>query len=113
MTRELDWEWSRGEGHYEAMVGNLDDVIVQIVVFARGFCFLFMLSKGWLVILLKEIQGIHLVSWFPGVVTFGVASPLYKVLECSGSSMMLVISDLLHFILFLIIDQVRWGTGIV
>ena len=61
------------------------------------------------VILLKEIQGIHLVSWFPGVVTFGVALPLYEVLEHSGMPMELVISDLLHFVLFFIVNQVRWG----
>ena len=64
-------------------------------------------------ILLKEIQGIHLVSWFPGVVTFRIALPLYEILEHSQMSMVLVISDLFHFILFFIIDQVRWGSGIV
>ena len=53
-----------------------------------------------------------LVSWFPGVVTFGIAPPLYEILECSRMSMMLVVSDLLHFILFFI-NQVRWGLGVV
>ena len=55
-------------------------------------------------ILPKEIQGVHLVSWFPGVVTFGVALPLYEILECSGTSVMSVISNLLHFVLFFIIN---------
>ena len=64
-------------------------------------------------ILLKEIQGIHLVSWFPGVVAFGVALPLYEILEYSGMSMEPMILDLLHFELFFIIDQVRWGTGVI
>ena len=64
-------------------------------------------------ILLKEIWGIHLVSWFPAVVTFRVAPPLYEVLEHSGMSMELVISNLFHFILFFIIDQIRWGTGVI
>ena len=64
-------------------------------------------------ILLKEIQGIYLVSWFPGVVTFGVALPLYEILECPRSSMELMVPDLFHFVLFFIIDQVRWGTGVV
>ena len=64
-------------------------------------------------ILPKEIQGIHLVSWFPGVVTFRVAPPLYEILECSGTSVMSVISDLFHLVLFLVIDQVRWGMGVV
>ena len=43
---ELDREQSRREGHDKAMVGNLDVKIEWIVVFARGFCFPFMLSKG-------------------------------------------------------------------
>ena len=44
---ELDREWSRGEGHDGAMVGSLGVEMEQIVVFAGGFCFPFMLSKGW------------------------------------------------------------------
>ena len=64
-------------------------------------------------ILLKEIQGMHLVSWFPGVITFRVALPLYEILEHSGMSMGLVISDLLHLVLFFIIDKVRWGMGVI
>ena len=32
----------------------------------------------------------HLVSWFPGVVTSGVALPLYEILEHSGMSVLLV-----------------------
>ena len=64
-------------------------------------------------ILPKEIQGIHLVSWFPGVVTFRVTLPLYEILEHSGMSMMSVVSNLFHFVLFFIIDQVRWGMGVV
>jgi hypothetical protein len=33
------------------------------------------------VILPKEIRGVHLVGWFPGVVTFRVAPPLYEIVE--------------------------------
>ena len=65
------------------------------------------------VILLKEIWGVHLVSWFPGVVTFRVAPPLYEILEHSGTSVVSVISNLLHLVLFFIINQVRWGSGVV
>ena len=43
---ELDWEWSRREGHGEAIMGSLVDEMVQIVVFAGGFCFPLMFSKG-------------------------------------------------------------------
>ena len=52
----------------------------------------------------KEIWGIHLVSWLPGVIAFRVALPLYEILEHSGMSMVLVISGLFHFMLFFIID---------
>ena len=55
-------------------------------------------------ILPKEIWGVHLVSWFPGVVTFGVTPPLYKILEHSGTSMVSVVPDLFYFILFFIIN---------
>ena len=55
-------------------------------------------------ILLKEIWGVHLVSWFPGVVAFRVALPLYEVLEHSGMSVVSVISNLFYFILFFVID---------
>ena len=73
--------------------------------FCQGFLLPFYAFQGPVfVILLKEIQGIHLVSWFLGVVTFRVAPPLYKILEHSGASMMLVISNLFHFILFFVID---------
>ena len=64
-------------------------------------------------ILPKEIQGVYLVSWFPGVVTFRVAPPLYEILEHSGTSVMLVIPNLFYLILFFIIDQIRWGTGVI
>jgi len=53
----------------------------------------------------------YLVSWFPGVVTFGVPFPFDKVLECSGSSMTPVVDDTFHFIFFFPIDKVRWWLG--
>ena len=56
------------------------------------------------VILLKEIQGMYLVSWFPGVVTFRVALPIYEVLEHSEVSMVSVVPDLFHFVLFFVIN---------
>ena len=73
--------------------------------FFQGFLLPFYAFQGLVfVIHLKEIWGMHLVSWFLGVVTFGVALPLYKILEHSGMSMMSVVSDLFHFILFFIVD---------
>ena len=82
--------------------------------FFQGILLPFYAVQGLvLVILLKEIQGIHLVSWFPGVITFRVALPVYEILKHSGPSVVLVISYLLHFILFFVIDQVRWGIGVI
>ena len=73
--------------------------------FCQGFLLPFNAFQGLaLVILLKEIQGIHLVSWFPGVVTFRVAPPLYEILEHSGMSVMSVISNLFYLVLLFVID---------
>jgi len=59
----------------------------------------------------KELRGMDLVSWFPGVVTFRVPFPFDEVLEHSGSSMMLVVDNTFHFIFFFSIDKVRWWLG--
>ena len=45
-----------------------------------------------------EFQGMYLISWFPGVVTFRVPFPFDEILELSGSAMTLVVNDALHFI---------------
>jgi len=39
-----------------------------------------------------------LVSWFPGIVTFGVALPLEEILELFSSSVTSVVPYLLHFV---------------
>jgi len=59
----------------------------------------------------KEFRGVNLVSWFPCIVTFGVPFPFDKVLECSGSSIMLVVDNTFHFILLFSVDKVRWWLG--
>jgi hypothetical protein len=64
-------------------------------------------------ILPKEIRGVHLVSWFPGVVTFGVAPPLYEIVELLHSPLMAMVPNLLHLVLFFVVDQVRRGSGVV
>ena len=64
-------------------------------------------------ILFQEVQGMHLVSWFPGVITLRIPLPLYEILECSRSPMMSVVLYLFHFILFFTTDKVRWWLGIV
>jgi hypothetical protein len=59
-------------------------------------------------IFFQEVQGVHLVSWFPGVVTFRIPLPLYEILEHSCSPMTLVVLYLLHLILFFTTNKVRW-----
>ena len=56
------------------------------------------------VICLYKVWSMHLVSWLPCVVHFGISFPLDQVLELSGLSMMLVAVDLLHFILLFTFD---------
>ena len=54
-----------------------------------------------------EIWSVHLVSWFPCVVCFGVAFPLDQVLELSRPSMMSMAADLLHLIFFFAVNEFR------
>ena len=51
-----------------------------------------------------ELWGVYLISWFPGVVTFGVPFPFNQILESFGSSMTSVVNNSLHFILLFAID---------
>ena len=46
VTGELEREQNGGEGYNKVIVGTLDNEMVWIVAFARGFFFPFMLSKG-------------------------------------------------------------------
>ena len=50
------------------------------------------------VIEFDEFWGVHLVSWFPGVVAFRVSFPFDQILESSSPSMTLVVNNALHFI---------------
>jgi hypothetical protein len=54
-----------------------------------------------------------MVSWLPGVVAFGVPLPLDKVLQLFSSSMTSVASDGLDFVLFFVVDKVRWWSRVV
>ena len=51
-----------------------------------------------------EVWGVHLISWFPCVVTFRVPFPFDQILESSGPAMTSVVNDTLHFILLFTID---------
>ena len=58
-----------------------------------------------------KFRGVHLVSWLPCVVTFGVSFPFDEVLESSGPAMTSVVDDMLHFVFFFSVNQVRWWSG--
>ena len=62
---------------------------------------------------LHEIWGVHLVSWFPGVIALWVALPLKEILELFSPSMTSVAPYLLHLVLRLSRDKVRWWSRIV
>jgi hypothetical protein len=53
---------------------------------------------------LDQFFCVDLVSWFPGVVAFGVPFPLDEELEGSGPSVASMINDALHFIFFFSIN---------
>ena len=58
-----------------------------------------------------KFRSMHLVSWFPCVVTFGVSFPLDEILESSSPTMTSVVDDAFYFIFLFSINQVRWWSG--
>src|SRR5579863_2153764 len=62
---------------------------------------------------LYQVGGMHLVSWFPGVIAFRVALPFEEILELFSSTMTSVASYLLHLVLRFSRDKVRWRSGVV
>ena len=58
-----------------------------------------------------EFGGVYLISWFPGIIAFGVSFPFDEILKSSGPAMTSVVNNLLHFIFFFSINQVRWWSG--
>ena len=51
-----------------------------------------------------EFWSVHLVSWFPCVITFRVFFPFNEILESSSPAMMSVVNNALHFVLLFTID---------
>jgi hypothetical protein len=56
---------------------------------------------------IDKVWGMYLVSRFPCVVHIWVSFPLDEVLEHSGPAEMSVINDMLHFIFFFSLEEVR------
>ena len=58
-----------------------------------------------------EFRGMHLVGWFPCVVTFRVPFPFDEILELSSPAMTSVVNNLFYFIFLFTLNQVRWWSG--
>ena len=58
-----------------------------------------------------KFRGVHLVSWFPCVITLRVSFPFDEILESSSPSMTSVVDNALHFIFLFSVNQVRWWSG--
>src|SRR6266851_7838474 len=66
-----------------------------------------------LLVFFYQLWSLYVIYWFPSVVTFWVTLPLYEVLQLSFLPMTSVASDGLNLVLFLVIDKVRWGSGVI
>ena len=64
-------------------------------------------------VLFDQHRGLNVFYGFPHIVAFGVSQPLYEILQLFSPPMILVVADGLDFVLFVIIDKVRWGPGVV
>ena len=58
-----------------------------------------------------ELGRVDLIGVFPGVVAFGVIFPFDEVLESSSPAVTSMTLDLIHFIFFFPINQIRRRSG--
>ena len=70
----------------------------------------YMLQRVTLMIFLEQLRGLDVLDGFPGVVAFGVPFPLDQILEPPSPTVTAMVSNRLDFVLFSIIDKVRWGS---
>jgi hypothetical protein len=71
---------------------------------------LYMLQWVTLMIFPEQLRGLDVFDGLPGVVAFGVSLPLDQVLELPPPAVAAMVSNHLDFVLFSIIDKVRWGS---
>ena len=69
-----------------------------------------MLQRVPLMVFPKYSWGLDVFNGLPGVVAFGVPFPLDQVLELPPPAVTAMVSNRLDFVLFSIIDKVRWGS---
>ena len=70
----------------------------------------YMLQRVTLMIFPEQLRGLDVFDGLPGVVAFGVPLPLDQVLELPPPAVTAMVSNRLDFVLFSIIDKVRWGS---
>ena len=70
----------------------------------------YMLQRVAPMIFPEQLRGLDVFDGLPGVVAFGVPLPLDQVLELSPPAVTAMVSNRLDFVLFSIIDKVRWGS---
>src|SRR6266403_683902 len=61
-------------------------------------------------IMLDEIRGMDLISWFPCVVTFGISFPCDQILKSFRASELSVCDDSFDFVFFFSVKQLRRGS---
>jgi len=61
--------------------------------------------------MLDKIRGMHLVSWFPCVVTFGVPFPFDEVLKSFRSSELSVCDYSFDFVFLFSVDEIGGWSG--
>jgi hypothetical protein len=59
----------------------------------------------------KGVRGMDVPSRLPSVIAFGIAFPLYEILQGFVAPESPMIADLLHFVFFFSFDKVRWRPG--
>jgi len=69
-----------------------------------------MLQRVTPMVLPEYPWGLYVFNGFPGVIAFGIPLPLDQVLELPSPAVMAMVSNRLNFVLFPIIDKVRWGS---
>jgi hypothetical protein len=70
----------------------------------------YMFQRAPSMVLSKYSRGLDMFDGLPGVVAFGIPFPLDQILELPSPAVTTMVSNRLDFVLFPIIDKVRWGS---
>ncbi len=62
-------------------------------------------------IMLDEIRGMDLVSWFPSIITLGVSLPFDQILKSFRTSELSVCDNSFDFVFLLSVNEIRRWSG--